>query len=191
MRRTLWSAPLVNFVGLAAVTLFASSGGQTPTPGRGPDAASLAEAPTGTQCTQDTCDASVPPANSDGVNAELAPDTLEPATQCSGCPSSFCSRYGIRCTWTGQCCSGSQHDKCKYTCACDATCTTVTNPSNVCITDPGPACCGTLCQTEWCKFQDLKCFATCTGGCCTYGNCVEEACDAQSCPPNACPGTCS
>ena len=131
------------------------------------------------------------PATFDASDPDLKQGEKQPVSHCNNCVSSFCSRYGVRCTWTGECCAGTgqAHKNCQYTCACDSSCTTVTSPSNVCITDPGPECC-VLCQTTWCKFQDLKCTATCTGGCCTYSNCVEEACNAEPCPPNACPGTC-
>ncbi|HEV8376147.1 MAG TPA: hypothetical protein VGR38_07960 [Candidatus Polarisedimenticolia bacterium] len=115
--------------------------------------------------------------------------TPEPmAPSCNQCTNSFCPVNGVRCNLSN--CENGAHGCCNYSCSCDATCTTVSLPENVCTYST--PCCAGLGITSFCKFVDVKCYATgCAGSCWSY-ECVDEPCyPVDNCPPNACPGTCN
>lgn len=121
------------------------------------------------------------------------PAPIEPVNHCSNCVPSFCAANKVKCTATGNCCSGKGHANCEYTCECDDTCTTVNIPSNACYTLPSEdcACRHVVCQNFYCKAQDQLCGpAVCVNGCCVYQDCQTSACNQESCPPNTCPGSC-
>lgn len=109
---------------------------------------------------------------------------------CSG--NDFCPESGVRCTWDGTCDRGSNHC-CNYTCECDASCTSVSQPAEACSFQV-PDCTGcpprTLCQTSYCGAEGILCTfnGTCgPGGCCNYDCGPNSSCTLPDpLPPNAC-----
>jgi len=116
-----------------------------------------------------------------------------PVQGCNFCTGEdFCPQSGVRCSFLGTCAKGGNRC-CNYGCECDPTCTTVSQPDQVCSyqVPTCPTCPRrTFCQVSYCGGEGIRCThnGTCgPGGCCNYDCGVDLTCTLPDpLPPNAC-----
>jgi hypothetical protein len=109
---------------------------------------------------------------------------------CQSSPASFNHRFGVICTYAGDCEKG-QDPCCYYSCGCGVGNGGDPVPAAACLPLDDPGCCANgrgLCQVSYCESEGVRCIANgCGVGCCLYGCQPDESCTAPDpVPSTAC-----